>query len=53
MIKVDEARLTFEPEEKQCDCCELFKLCHLYAIFIGAKWICDECRSGKNDASRT
>ena len=47
-VKDDDALITFNPKEKQCDCCEQFKLCHLYSIYIGAKWICDECRRGKN-----
>lgn len=42
----DDARITTKPTTTICDCCDKLKSCHLYSLFIGAKWVCASCRKG-------
>ena len=39
--------ITSKRQREICEACKQSKLCHLYATYVGAAFVCDDCRSGK------
>jgi len=46
-MKKDDNSLIKSTHKVECECCLKLKSCKMYITFMGAAWICKECRKGK------